>query len=226
MKNIRVLIVTTLVGIFAFFGNVQPVLAQKIFVERAVMQKDIVTEPELKQVLPLVYLDEKIENEGNFLQTDTDLFAPLFVDNSKGIVRKSVTSEKVMPIESDAILGISTYFTRFHAGVDYRAKVGTSIRAILPGTVNEVSYDRGGYGRYLVLVHHVDGKTLFSLYAHMRISNVAVGDSVEAGDVIGEVGLTGRTTGPHLHFELHDTKSAMNPVTFFKNTVLAMVVNK
>lgn len=226
MKNIRVLIVATLVGIFTFFGNAQSVSAQKIFVERVASQKDVTTEPELKQVIPLAYLDDKVENEGNSLQADTDLFAPLFVDNSKGIVRKSVTSEKVMPIAADAIVGISTYFTRLHAGVDYRAKVGTSIRAILPGTVNEVSYDRGGYGRYIVLVHHVDGKTLFSLYAHMRATNVAAGDSVEAGDVIGEVGLTGRTTGPHLHFELHDTRTAMNPVTFFKNTVLAMVVNK
>lgn len=179
-------------------------------------------DPELKKILPLVFSSLAIEvNPAD--QDDAEIFAPLFVDKSNGTVRKSVSTQKIMPIATEDLKGISTYFSRFHPGIDYRAKVGTPIRAVVPGTVNEVSFERGGYGRYIILVHHVDGKTLFSLYAHMRATNVIEGDTISAGQKIGEVGLTGHTTGPHLHFELHDTRMAINPVRFFAGNNLAMV---
>lgn len=179
-------------------------------------------DPELKKILPLVFASLTADvSPAN--QDDAEIFATLFVDNSQGAVKKSVSTQKIYPIAPDDLIGISTYFSRFHPGVDYRAKLGTPIHAILPGVVNEISYERGGYGRYIVLVHHVDGKTLFSLYAHMRETNVIVGDTVEAGEKIGEVGLTGHTTGPHLHFELHDSNIAMDPTRFFSKNNIAMV---
>lgn len=179
-------------------------------------------DPELKKILPLVFksLDAQIDAEA---PDDAEIFAPIFVDKTTGIVKKSVSTQKVLPIAKDESAGISTYFSGWHPGLDYRAKVGTTIRAVLPGVVNEVSFERGGFGRYVILVHHLDGKTVFSLYAHMKSTNVMLGQYVEAGEKIGEVGLTGRTTGPHLHFELHDTKRAMDPVRFFAGSTLAMV---
>jgi murein DD-endopeptidase MepM/ murein hydrolase activator NlpD len=179
-------------------------------------------DPELKKILPMVF-----ESVGSDIvsqsQHDAEFFAPLFVDNSKGTIQKSVSTQKVSPIAPEDLIGISSYYSSFHPGIDYRAKLDTPIRAILPGIVNEVGYERGGYGNYIILVHHVDGKTLFSLYAHMRMPKMIAGDQVDVGDKIGEVGLTGRTTGPHLHFELHDTSRAMNPLKFFTTNNIAMV---
>lgn len=226
MKNIRAIVFVTLVGTMPFLGLAQPVSAQKMFVEQVtVTQKETKPEPELKEVLPLVYANPKLD-AGVADQSDAELFAPLFVENSNQVITRSVSADKVMPVEITALKGISTYFTRFHPGIDYRANMGTPVHAVLPGTVNEVSFERGGYGRYIVLVHRADGKILFSLYAHLRATKVAVGDTVDTNDVIGEVGLTGRTTGPHLHFELHDTKMAMNPIKFFTKNTLAMIMKK
>lgn len=226
MKNIRAFVLGLMVGVPAFLGMAQPVLAQNMFVAQvSVPQKDNDPQPKLKDVLPLVFPETK-EDKVDAETLETELFAPIFVDNSHGIIHKSVSAEKAMPLETQNITGISTYFSRFHPGIDYRAKMGTPIRAILPGMVNEVGFQRGGYGRYVVLVHYTEGKTLFSLYAHLKDTKVAVGDEVETKDTIGIVGLTGRTTGPHLHFELHDTKTAINPIKFFADKSLAMVVKK
>jgi murein DD-endopeptidase MepM/ murein hydrolase activator NlpD len=179
-------------------------------------------DPELKKILPLVFSSLAMDKGTPEQNEAAEIFAPVFVDR-QGAVRRSVSTQKVLPIAPEEMTGISTYFSGFHPGIDYRAKIGTPIRAVLPGVVNEVSFERGGFGRYVILVHHVDGKTMFSLYSHMRQSNVEEGDVVEAGQKVGEVGLTGRTTGPHLHFELHDTKRAMDPRKFFAGSAIAMV---
>ncbi len=224
MKNIRTYILVAAVGIVSLIGTTHEAYAQKRFVEQAPEQQTVsAIDPELKKVMPLAFAPTKIDI-GSPEQDDATLFAPLYVDNTKGKVRSSISTQKIMPIGPDDLVGISTYFSRFHPGVDYRAKIGTTIRAMLPGTVNEVGFERGGYGRYIVLVHHVDGKTIFSLYAHMRQTTVAVGGTVDAGQKIGEVGLTGHTTGPHLHFEIHDDFRAMDPMKFFASNILAMVV--
>ncbi len=202
---------------------IQPAQAPPRFVEQPISyhSDSAGPDPELKKILPLVFAS--LTTEESTSQDDAEFFASLFIDKTHGTIKKSVSTQKVLPIVGDDLLGISSYFTGGHPGIDYRAKVGTTIHSILPGVVNEVAYERGGYGRYAIVVHHVDGKTLFSLYAHMRMTTVSAGDTVEAGDKIGEVGLTGRTTGPHLHFELHDTRSAMNPTRFFSGSTLAMV---
>ena len=203
----------------------QPAHAQQRFVDQTVSYHFDASgpDPELKKILPLVFASLSSETSvAN--QDESEVFAPLFVDNSNGTVRKSESIQKVLPIDAQDLNGVSTYFSRFHPGIDYRAKVGTAIHAILPGIVNEVGFEKGGYGRYIVLVHHVDGKTLFSLYAHMRATSVIAGSAVDVGDKIGEVGLTGHTTGPHLHFELHDGQRATDPVKFFSGNTIAMVV--
>lgn len=203
----------------------QPAQASQRFVEQTTSYHlDAAgSDPELKKILPLMFSSLAVETESEELGENTEIFAKLYVDNSEGKVKKSISTQKMSPIAADQLTGVSSRFTRFHPGIDYRAKVGTPIHAILPGTVNEVSFERGGYGRYVILVHHVDGKTIFSLYAHLRKTHVSAGDAVDVGDVIGEVGMTGRTTGPHLHFELHDSSRAMDPLRFLSGNNLAMV---
>jgi len=87
---------------------------------------------------------------------------------------------------------------RYHAGTDIAAPTGTPIRAVEGGRVVE-SGANGGYGN-MVLIQTEDGRKM--LYAHNSQNFVHVGDWVSRGDTIGEVGSTGRATGPHVHFEV------------------------
>lgn len=99
-----------------------------------------------------------------------------------------------------------------HTGIDFRAPYGTPVRATAPGTVITASY-QGGYGR-LVEVEHPDGH--LTRYAHMSAITVAVGDEVRAGDQVGRLGNTGRSTGPHLHYEVRRDDEALDPMTFVR----------
>lgn len=86
----------------------------------------------------------------------------------------------------------------FHSGVDLAAATGTPVRATLAG-VARVLVSAGGYGLHVVLDH---GDGLSTLYGHLSAVAIADGETVAAGEVIGAVGSTGNSTGPHLHFEI------------------------
>ena len=89
---------------------------------------------------------------------------------------------------------------RNHTGMDMAVPTGTPIRAALPGTVTVSKYNAGGYGYYVMIDH---GSELATLYGHCSSLLVQAGQTVEAGDIIALSGSTGRSTGPHLHFEVH-----------------------
>ena len=90
-------------------------------------------------------------------------------------------------------------YAHYHDGVDYAAPLGTPVRAIAAGTV--VGAGRVADGAVIVRIRHGDGSE--SLYGHLDADlPVRVGDRVEAGDRVGKIGMTGHTTGPHLHLEL------------------------
>lgn len=96
----------------------------------------------------------------------------------------------------------------FHSGVDYAGKVGTDILAIADGLVIQ-SETVSGYGR-LVEIRHANG--LVTRYAHCKKLLVAAGDLVTKGQVIATLGSSGRSTGPHLHFEVLKEGVAINPL--------------
>ena len=99
---------------------------------------------------------------------------------------------------------------KMHTGIDYAAPSGTPIVAPSDGVVEEVGY-KGGYGNTVVLRHNSSMQTL---YAHMSsFGRFGSGSRVKAGDVIGYVGSTGRSTGPHLHYEVRLNGQPVNPVT-------------
>lgn len=99
---------------------------------------------------------------------------------------------------------------RFHHGVDLAANQGTPIYAIAAGTVTIASYtDANGY--YVSLSH---GNGFGSIYCHMTHYTVKSGQSVKQGEIIGYVGSTGWSTGPHLHFEIHKNGSSVNPMSY------------
>lgn len=99
-----------------------------------------------------------------------------------------------------------------HSGLDFRAPSGTSIKAVAPGKVIEAGYN-GGYGRMVEIDH---GHGITTRYAHMSSIAVSEGQRVEKGTVIGQVGSTGRSTGPHLHYEVRIDDDATDPMRFVK----------
>lgn len=95
---------------------------------------------------------------------------------------------------------------KMHTGIDYAAATGTPIRATADGTLTFKGW-KGGYGNTVVLMH---SNGIETLYAHMSAFSPAQG-KVKAGEVIGYVGSTGRSTGPHLHYEVRKNGQPMNP---------------
>lgn len=110
---------------------------------------------------------------------------------------------------------------KWHYGDDIRVKVGDSVRVAFDGIVRMARYDRYGYGHY-VLIRHYNG--LETLYGHLSKRLVQVGDEIKAGEVLGLGGSTGRSTGPHLHFEMRFEGNAFDPKLIFdfeNNTILS-----
>ena len=98
--------------------------------------------------------------------------------------------------------------SRFHYGIDIGVQYGDTIRAPFSGTVRTATYQRGGYGRYIVISHD---NGLVSLMAHFSRTLVKEGDQIIAGQPVGLGGSTGRSTGPHLHLEFRLFGNAFNP---------------
>ena len=99
---------------------------------------------------------------------------------------------------------------RFHAGIDFKGQSGDPIQAAASGTVTQVKY-REGYGNTVIVDH---GRGWSTLYAHLSRFDVSVGQNVAIGQVIGAVGNTGWSTGPHLHFEIRYRGSPRNPANY------------
>lgn len=98
--------------------------------------------------------------------------------------------------------------TRGHTGMDLAIPTGTPVRAALPGTVTVSKYNVGGYGYYVMIDH---GNGLSTLYGHNSKLLAQVGRTVQAGDIIALSGSTGRSTGPHLHFEVRINGERTDP---------------
>ncbi len=102
---------------------------------------------------------------------------------------------------------------RFHSGIDIGASYGSQVLAADGGTVTTAGYS-SSYGNYVVIYH---GNNMTTLYAHMSKLYVKKGDTVKQGSVIGLVGSTGNSTGPHLHFEIRKNGSTVNPLDYYTN---------
>ena len=101
---------------------------------------------------------------------------------------------------------------KFHAGLDIAAPTGTIIRASGDGVVNFAGW-RDAYGRMVIIDH---GYGMVSRYAHASRLLVEEGERVTRGQIIARVGATGRTTGPHLHYEIHKNGVAVNPIRYME----------
>ena len=103
---------------------------------------------------------------------------------------------------------------KFHYGLDFAAPQGTPIYATADGRVTTAGNTGNGYGNYVVINHGYGYETL---YGHMVRVKARAGQEVVRGEVIGWVGSTGKSTGPHLHYEVHKYKQKIDPIYFFYN---------
>lgn len=111
-------------------------------------------------------------------------------------------------VRKDPLLGMAA----LHSGIDFRAHTGQSVHATAYGKVTSAGYN-GGYGNMVEVDH---GNGFSTRYAHMSKILVADGQKIVPGTIVGEVGTTGRSTGPHLHYEIRRNGSATNPAPYLR----------
>lgn len=134
---------------------------------------------------------------------------------------RKVSIPSRMPVDSPAFtssFGMRTHpilgGRRAHKGVDLAMPAGSPIYATADGTISRADW-YSGYGLYVAIEH---GGELQTRYGHMSRLNVEAGQQVKKGDIIGYVGSTGRSTGPHLHYEVRIAGEAVNPVPYLNGS--------
>jgi murein DD-endopeptidase MepM/ murein hydrolase activator NlpD len=110
---------------------------------------------------------------------------------------------------NDPISGVR----RYHAAIDLAAPTGTTVKAAMDGKVSSAGFN-ATYGKYIILSH---GNEYQTMYAHLNQVSVKQGDRVIQGVKIGEVGSTGYSTGPHLHFAIYKNGRPVNPLDFLNS---------
>jgi murein DD-endopeptidase MepM/ murein hydrolase activator NlpD len=132
----------------------------------------------------------------------------------------------IQPVSNQDLRRLSSYFgyrtdpfykvPKFHEGVDFSAPPGTVIYATGDGVVMESDRSKAGYGNQIVIDHGFGYKTM---YAHLQSYKVRAGEKVKRGQIIGTVGTTGKSTSPHLHYEVWKNNKPVDPINYFFNDV-------
>ena len=119
-----------------------------------------------------------------------------------------------IPVRSDFRFtsGFGQRWGRMHAGTDFAAPIGTPVYATADGVVTEAGWS-SGYGRLIKIQHEFGIETR---YAHLNAIRVTVGQRVSRGERIGDMGNSGRSTGPHLHYEVRVGGQAVNPMIYIR----------
>jgi len=135
-----------------------------------------------------------------------------------------VSTPAIQPVSNKDLTRVASGFgyridpiyktVKLHAGLDFAAPQGTPIYATANGTVTVPGNTGNGYGNHVVINHGYGYETL---YGHMVKVKARVGQQIKRGEVIGYVGSTGKSTGPHCHYEVHKNGQKIDPVYFFYN---------
>ena len=130
----------------------------------------------------------------------------------------------IQPVSNKKLKRLSSYFgyrtdpiykvRKFHEGIDFSAPVGTPIYATGDGVVKEVAPSNQGYGNTLVIDHGYGYETM---YAHIHQFKVKQGEKIKRGQLIATIGNSGKSTAPHLHYEIWKNGNKINPIHFFFN---------
>ena len=148
---------------------------------------------------------------------------PILEDVVKIIEHTEITPTFAFPIEGSSTQQITAFFnadikdpttkkTKLHTGIDIKAAIGTPIVATANGKVT-LAKNQDAWGN-LIKIQHLNNYETW--YAHLKAFTVSTGQSVKKGDVIGYVGMTGKSSGPHLHYELKYHKKSINPLKYLE----------
>jgi len=132
------------------------------------------------------------------------------INISPQVVQLTTQNSIRWPVES---VRITQGYHRFHQAIDLAEPLGSPVYPLTEGKVESVSRQRFGYGNHIVIDH---GSGFKSLYAHLSKIVVKKDQEVDKNTVIGLIGSTGWTTGPHLHLEVYDNGQPFNPLTILK----------
>lgn len=135
--------------------------------------------------------DNKIIDDATYIKTNFSLIKPI----DSGWISSRFGTRTATEVVSGN-----------HEGVDLAVNSGTNVKASMEGKVKEVS-NYGDYGTHII----IENKDVTTLYAHLSQSLVNTGDNVKQGQIIGKTGSTGKSTGPHLHFEIRRNNKPVNP---------------
>ena len=112
---------------------------------------------------------------------------------------------------------------KFHEGIDFSAPRGTEVFATGDGIIEDAEYSRRGYGNRIIIDHGFGYKTM---YCHLSKFSVKRGQKIKRGELIGEVGSSGLSTAPHLHYEVLKNGKKINPINFFHNDLSPLEYQK
>lgn len=171
----------------------------------------IETEKKMDKILRQLYVQSKSYDE--------------VFELAKNKERMLTSIPAIQPISNQDLRRIGSYFgprmdpfykvQKFHEGIDFSAPVGTEIYATGNGVIEYAGRAaKGGYGNLIVINH---GYTYETHYAHLSRIFVKPGQKIQRGQIIGYVGNTGKSTSPHLHYEVHKNGVPVNPIYFFFN---------
>jgi len=144
----------------------------------------------------------------------------------KAISKEQMTLSRpaILPVSAKKIKATSSFgwrgthpvlgIGRMHTGMDFSADTGTDIYATGDGVVIKAEINFGGYGKMILIDH---GFGYHTLYGHLSSIGVLEGNEIKRGDIIGKVGSTGLSAGPHLHYEVHRNGIHVNPINYFYN---------
>lgn len=130
---------------------------------------------------------------------------------SKTTIETTTQKSLQKPVE---VFHLTKGFSFFHPGLDFATDAGSAVLPILAGEVEKVERSRFGYGNYLVVKH---SSGLKSLYAHFAKITVREGQKIDKNTIVGFIGSTGWSTGPHLHLEVIENGQKINPKTLFED---------
>lgn len=204
-KIVKTFAISMLLAVTSTTANAQDLLARQAPVDRkmaavdTIMLRNITMREELESPSADIYANW----DNKYAHRATELPETYKID----------LRHFTMPTTSRVITSnFGSRWGRQHKGLDIKVYIGDTIRAAFSGKVRIVRYERGGYGKYIVIRHN---NGLETIYGHLSKQLVEENQEVRSGEVIGLGGNTGRSTGSHLHFETRLCGVALNPALMF-----------
>jgi len=171
----------------------------------------------------LIETAKKLDNIASELYVQSKSFDEVY-EMARNKEKMLVCIPAIQPVNNKNLKRLSSYYgyridpiykiKKFHAGVDFSAPQGTPIYASGAGTVIKTKRSRRGYGNTVTIDH---GYGYVTFYAHIKDIKVKKGEKVSRGQIIATVGNTGKSTAPHLHYEVRKNDRTVNPIYYFFN---------